>query len=329
MKPVSSNLGFSKLSQTSATKPDAEVSNQQNVNNSVTPPRDTFVPNQSIFVDLKALPEQFSKIESDYCARHNKAVTDSSDAVSSFDFLNNHLKPYDILESKYRTGKEYDLMTEVQTLAQENKKTGKKIGPDDLYRLSLELNDGDRFKALVTVQDALKMTGRASQVGTESAQDMKKLVGEDFFNDYVKKNGGKYSPDMANKMGEAYLTKNFKPIGSYSDFTGRYYHMFGTASASTSGFLGDVATVTHAAQRNFKGNLEANHKYLRQDYWNGVPIMEQFSKYIVTPVISVFAGGHFYGEYTTVGHDKWGADKTGMSIAHHLKASDQPEIDFW
>lgn len=293
------------------------------------PVKDTFVASQSRVVDLDALPQKFVQVESEYTKTHGKAVTDSSSQVSSYDFLKNHLQPYDILDSKYRTGKEADLMKQVQAQIKQNEGTGKKIEPEDLYKMALELNDGDRFKALVTVQDALKMTGRAEQVGTNSAREMKELVGEEFFNNYVQKNGGTYKPDMANKMGEAFMQKNFKPIGSFSDFTGRYYHMFGTAAGSASGPLGNIATVAHAAQINFKGNLDQNHKTLGQDYWNGVPVMEQFSKYVVTPVISMFAGGHFYGEYTTVGHHKWDADKTGMAISRELKASDSAYQEPW
>ncbi len=64
---------------------------------------------------------------------------------------------------------------------------------------------------------------------------------------------------MADKMGEAFMAENFAMMGNYDDYTGNYYHMFGTAASSVSGTMANVATYGHASLVNFgsvKGNFD-------------------------------------------------------------------------
>lgn len=277
---------------------------------------------RNLRVDQSKLPEAFAKVEADYTTQTGKPVTDSSADVSTYDLLKNHMQPYDIMESKYRTGKEKAFMSGVQQLAKENKATNTKIMPEDLYRIALEVNDGDRFKALVTVHDSLKMTGRAYEVGTaHSGEDthIKDMVGEDFFNNYINTQGGTYKPEMADKMGEAFMAQNFAIMGNVDDYTGNYYHMFGTAASSVSGEMADLATYGHASLVNFgsvKGHFD--EVYGTNESQNKVI---RTVKDVGSSMSAVLTGGFFWGRYTTERPDKWSSDKTGLAIADRLKAN--------
>lgn len=273
-------------------------------------------------VDKEKLPEAFAQAETEYIQKTGKHITDSSKDVSTYDFLTNHLQPYDIMDSKYRSGKEKEFMAGVQQLVNQNNGTRKKIAPEDLYRIALEVNDGDRFKALLTVQDSLKMTGRAYEVGTAFGTEeihIKDMVGEEFFNNYVKNHGGEYKPEMANKMGEAFLSENLAPMGNYDDFTGNYYHMFGTAAGSVSGEIADAATLGHAALKNFasvKGHFD--DVYGTNETKN---VVGRTIKDVGSSMSAVLTGGFFWGEYTTGNPEKWGADLSGLNIAARLKSN--------
>lgn len=273
-------------------------------------------------VDTSKLPDEFVNVESEYRKRTGKPVIDGSEDISTYDLLTNHLQPYDIMDSKYRTHKEKDLMAAVQKEASENKVTGKKMTPTDLYRLSLDINEGNRFKALLTVQDALKMTGRSMEVGTAFEGNdvhIKDMVGEEFFNAYVKAHGGQYKPEMGDKMGEEFLSRNFAPIGPALDFTGKYYHLFGTATAATSGMIGDMATYGHASLVNFasvKGDFD--RVYGTKETKNSIA---RTVKDVGSSMSAVLTGGFFWGRYTTEQQDKWEADKTGLNIANRLNDS--------
>ena len=281
-----------------------------------------FRSNSTHQVDLDTLPGKFSQIEKEYSQSTGIKIKDSSKdvkGVTGYDFVKNHLQPYDLTTSNYNTGKEEELMQKVQDLAKEKKLNGEKIQPEDLYRLSLELNDGDRFKALVTVHDALKMTGRGEQMGSEftTEKSMKNKVGEEFFNNYVAKHGGNYNPDMANEMGEAFLAENFARMGSPDDYTGKYYHMFGTAAGALVGGLARTATYLHAFGCNSKTNMDNKQNEVREFY--GDNVVGDTLGWLARPAVLIASGfGTFYGQYTTENTDKWNADKTGVKIGDQL-----------
>ena len=216
-------------------------------------------------VNLAKLPVLFKKVEQNYNNTHKTKVTVDKD-ISTTGMVFGHLGDYKILELGYRTHKENKLMEDVRKLSSIKAKSGKKVEPQDIYKISLELNKGDRIKALITAQDALKMTGWAREIGSvyDDKVGIEKLVGEKFFNNYVKKHGGEFNESMADKMGEAYLASVLTPIKDNKDFAGKYYHLFGTAAAGSTGKFGETATNIYGKIlvpiREFFGLNKSNNK---------------------------------------------------------------------
>lgn len=274
-------------------------------------------------VDLASLPEKFKQAERDYVAASGQQVTNGTTDVSSWRFLRDHLQPYDTESSKFRTGKEAALMAKVRALAtQRYKNNGPRIQPEDLYRLSLEVNGGDRLKALTTVHDALKDTGRGYQTGAgHSEKTMRGLVGDRFFDRHL--NGQKWTPKKSNAMGEAFLRRVLAPIGNETDQTGKYYHMFGTASGSLIGGWGRVSPRIHAHMVNNKTVMDKLEKQTR-DYY-GDNMFGSFMAAASRPVGAIASGLGSWGEYTIVHKDKWSADKTGVDIGKALADTTPPE----
>ena len=224
-------------------------------------------------VNLKNLPNLFVQTEKNYEKKFNDEVTTS--LFNSYEFSN--------ILSKYNLhmlrDQEDDLMKKVRE--QREKQPDRKLEPQDLYGMALELCDGNRIKAIITVHNAIKMTGRAEEAESSEHEifGIKNLVGDKFYTQYVKEHGGKYDQDMASDMGEAYLSETLAPINGEKDYTGNYYHMFGTMAVRETGVIGTLSTYVHALSVKLKA------------YKNGTN-----------------------SEYT-----KWEADKAGLEIAKELK----------
>ena len=93
-------------------------------------------------------------------------MVDGTEGVSPWRLLREHLQPYAMDESPYGTGLENQLLARARRARRKGR-----LGPADLYRLSLELNQGNRLNALLTVHDAIKKTGRGLQVGEATPDD--------------------------------------------------------------------------------------------------------------------------------------------------------------
>ena len=94
-------------------------------------------------VNLAKLPVLFKKVEQNYNNTHKTKVTVDKD-ISTTGMVFGHLGDYKILELGYRTHKENKLMEDVRKLSSIKAKSGKKVEPQDIYKISLELNKGDR-----------------------------------------------------------------------------------------------------------------------------------------------------------------------------------------
>jgi hypothetical protein len=282
-------------------------------------------------VDLDELPEAFRAVEEDY-ARQRGPVVDGTEHVNGVRLVQDHLMPYANDASPFYTGLDAQFMARVR----EEAARGGPLGPADLYRISLEVNGqqmdelgfgptGDRFRSLVTVHDALKATGRALQVGRATEQDMRALVGDAFFDDYVRDLGRPYSVNDANRLGEAFLAETLQPIGNGQDYTGRYYHMFGSAVASLNGRLTGLTPGIHARMVNIQSVKRDLQEQTRDYYGDG--LLGDFLVAAAGPVGAVASGFGSFGEYTIVHHHKAAADEAGVDIGAALrKAPDLPSL---
>jgi hypothetical protein len=243
--------------------------------------------------------------------------------------------PEDMKE--FVTGHEETLAT---SIADDHNRTGQKLEPDDIYRLSLDLNEGDRHKAMLTAQNTIRMLGRP-EVSGMTDQDVKNIIGEQFYNDtstaIEQKSGKKFTP--AGQIGEAYLKEHLAPIGKENDYTGKYYHLFGTATANTGGLISRAAPYGHAVIVDAARGVDQGQKYA-DDFRTKHNIEKDsllgkatgFAGSVGGAVYGFFDGaysGEFAGQreldYLLCGiaggkerKDKWASDIAGSTISNHI-----------
>jgi hypothetical protein len=267
-------------------------------------------------VDLEGLPAAFLAVEQEYLARGG-SLRAGTEGIGSARLLRDHLIPYANDDSTFYTGLEEAFMERVRLAAPLD--SGVRLDPADLYRIGLEVTGGDRMAALLTAHDALKRVGRAAQVGRVGPEQVRPLVGG-FYDDYVASRGGydfrggdfSLSRDT-NALGEAYLSQILQPIGTPMDYTGRYYHLFGTAAANLVGGLGEIAHVVHGRQVNFKRGLVGQLRQARKQegFW------DTFYGYTAIPGVGLL-GLLGFGTYTDV-DPKYQADLAGAAVGDALE----------
>ena len=234
------------------------------------------------YVNLNNVPRDLKTVEREYTARTGNEITGTGKDYSFFDALDvlvSHEYLNSTTNSAYRTHKEDELM---QAMVRQYKETGQQLGPADIYRISLDLNNGNREQALLTAEDAIKYTGRTFKTGAFKDPEAKivNMVGKEYFEDFVENEIGLEKPaegfdyyqtlnnynqehgsdKMKNDFGEIgrkLLGEILQPIGNGQDSAGRYYHMFGTAAlTNANSSVGLLGTIGHAAFANLFGNTD-------------------------------------------------------------------------
>lgn len=136
-------------------------------------------------------------------ALKGRQLTSGAKEVNVFD-LNAYLAHTDSFNDKHVTGREVALRDVIIETVQ---RTGKKLQPGDVLALSLDLNDNNVAKALITVHNAFRALSRGDDAATGiEEQDLA------FFHDY---------------LDTRFRTEETTPQTDLSD---DWYHMFGMAS---------------------------------------------------------------------------------------------------
>ncbi|MNX29707.1 hypothetical protein D3C86_598510 [compost metagenome] len=167
-------------------------------------------------------------------ALKGRSLTSGAKEVNVFD-LNAYLAHTDSANDLHVTGREAALR---DAITQQVERTGKKLQPGDVLALSLDLNDGNVAKSLITAHNALRALSRGDDMATGvEEQDL------EFFHDYL---------DTRFRT-EATTRK--------TDLSDEWYHLFGMAA------LGFVSQ-----QKGFwelrKDSLAASNSSL----WSAAPI---------------------------------------------------------
>ncbi len=118
---------------------------------------------------------QYLRAEFDRALK-GRSLTSGAKDVNVFD-LNAYLAHTDSSNDQHVTGAEGPLKEQI---VQEVMRTGKKLQPGDVLALSLDLNEGNVAKALVTVHNTLRALSRGDDAATGiDAQDL------EFFHDFL------------------------------------------------------------------------------------------------------------------------------------------------
>jgi len=145
---------------------------------------------------------QYLRAEFDRALK-GRDLTSGAKDVNVFD-LNAYLAHTDSYNEKHVTGFERPLK---ELIVDQVLRTGKKLQPGDVLALSLDLNDGNVAKALITVHNTLRALSRGDDAATGvEEQDL------GFFHDY--------------------LDTRFRtePTTRQTDLSDDWYHMFGMAA---------------------------------------------------------------------------------------------------
>ncbi|MCE1245829.1 MAG: annexin [Firmicutes bacterium] len=173
--------------------------------------------NDKPIIDQDKLLSDIDNVNNQYKAKGGK-LKDSSGERNGALLIAHLSTPGDGFSSQgvpasNETGKEFKLY---QAIQKESQTSGKKLNPADVYRLSLELNEGDKFNAMLTAHNTLRAAARGgdSYLGTQA--DRKEF---------------KYGTYGASSDHE-FMKNNLQSISGGNDETGGWYHMFGTATAA-------------------------------------------------------------------------------------------------
>ena len=165
----------------------------------------------------KELNSQIDGANAAYKQKGGK-LTDSSSDYSTGRLALHLSTPGDGFENKNiaganYTGKEFQLLKSIEGQRQQS---GKKVSPGDVYKLSLEANGGDKFKAMLTAHNMLRAQARG---------------GESQLNSQVPK-GDRAHGSFGYGSNTNFFKENLQEIRGGGDESGAWYHMFGTSTAA-------------------------------------------------------------------------------------------------
>jgi len=167
----------------------------------------------------------FLKAEEDYNSQHKKYPHSGETNVERgyikllFFLVNTGAKNIQHLLDNFYTGKEVSLYKELANRIRRNSEL--RFSPGDLYRIGLELCDGDQFEALLTCHNMLRAASRGQECFHDQLSDSDK-------NDLLESELQKYSGESVDLD---LLRNHLVPIREENgrDDSGGYYHLFGTA----------------------------------------------------------------------------------------------------